>query len=114
MGLFSKTSKYLEYEYMGHRIEVHNWWRMVPTQSAATLIIDDEIIVKNTKWSHINPDIPVLKGSGLSESIKSVEVFMIGMFSMKFALKINGGLVYSEEISRADEWQRKLFGHKTS
>lgn len=114
MGAFSKTTKVVELDYKGHQIEVKNWWRAFPMQSEASLSVDGTILATNQKFSHPNPDKPIFQVLDVSDSIQSIDVFMIGVFEIKFAVSVNGENIYREDISYADMLQRKYLGDNES
>ena len=114
MGLLSKTYTTAKFEYGGHQFDLENWYRVLPPQSEMTFSIDGRIKGKTRKFSQLDPNEPVFQIFDFSEKIETIEVFVIGMTRIKFSVKINGEVVYRDDITAADQWQEKFLGSKNS
>ena len=110
MSLFSKTYTTAKFEFDGHQFDIENWYRILPPQSEMTFLIDGHIKGKTRKLSHLDPNEPVFQLFDFSEKINTIEVFVIGMTKIKFAVKINGEVVYQDNTTAADKWQEKVLG----
>lgn len=109
MGLFRSTILQEEVSVEGHKITFYNSWSLLPYKSKATLSLDGVELARSSKMSHLNPNEPLFSVTDVSTSIKSIEVFIIGVFSIKACIHVNGREVHRGEIDRFDALQLRAF-----
>lgn len=82
---------------------------MFPLESKATLLIDGSEVDFSREFANYNPNKAQLRATDVTEDIRYVEVFFIGVFRIKIAIFVNGEPVFQEPISWADKMQAKFF-----
>jgi len=85
---------------------------MVPLKTLATLAVDGNVIASSHKLTHADPNVPLLSVTNVSGTIQSLEVFVIGITSVKVAISVNDDFVYKDKIGLLDKLQLKLYGGK--
>lgn len=109
MGLINYTSLKRQITVLGHEIIVTNKWRILPPFTESTLEIDGTIYARNKDWSHANPHIPLMSVKNVSPEIQNIDVFMIGVLSVKTAIAVNGKIVQKDDIDWLDQMQSDHF-----
>ena len=89
-----------EAEYRDNKISVTNWWNW-SLQGSAELFINNELVDSSDEAF---PDIskPLLKTYEYNETMKSLEVFLAGTFSMKISIMVNGESIYQDRLTFLD------------
>ena len=107
-----EKSNYKEWlvNFQGEKIKVTNWWNR-NMEGSADLFIDDEHLDKNTEL-FANPHKPLLAKKEFSENIKSIEVFVAGVFEIKISIMVNGENVFQDKLSIIDRLAKKVFPKK--
>ncbi|MGB0907993.1 MAG: hypothetical protein ACPGVT_10910 [Maricaulaceae bacterium] len=82
---------------------------MFPLEAKATLDVDGARLATNTSVTHLNPNVPLISVQNISDDIHSIDVFIIGVFSIKAAISVNGDIMHQDNISSADRMQAKVF-----
>ena len=103
MGLFKYTKNYAVAQFEGHLIKVENFWKVLPPKSHATLSVDDVEVARDTGFTMPTPHAPQMTATDVSESIKSIEVFFAGVFSIKISIVVNGEVIQKDDLSTLDE-----------
>jgi len=109
MGLFRKTVLTAHITYKGHDIVFYNDWSFVPFKSLATLKVDGVEVARSTDMSHLNPHKPLFSLKNLSTDLDSINVFFIGVFSVKSSIVVNGEVLHQDPIDAFDRMQARLF-----
>ena len=103
-GSEMKKSNYKEWSvnFNGKIIKVSNWWDW-EMKGSADLYFDDEHLDQNTDMV-ANPKKALLSKYGVSDDIKSIEVFTAGAFKIKISIKVNGDIVLQDKLSLIDRF----------
>lgn len=109
MGYFKPTVLTARVKHKGHDIVFENSWSLLPLKAKATLEVDGVEVGRNTKLTHINPHIPVFTLKNIAPALDSVEVFCIGMFSIKASIIVNGEVLHQDPIDGFDKMQASWF-----
>ena len=109
MGVFKPTVLTARVQHKGHDIVFENSWSVLPLKAKATLEVDGVEVGRNTKLTHSNPHIPVFSLKNITPELDSVEVFCIGMFSIKASIIVNGEVLHQDPIDAFDEMQASWF-----
>jgi hypothetical protein len=109
MGLFKRTVEKASVEHLGHQISIENYWQLIPFRSEAHLYIDGELRETNKEPFHLNPNTPLMSLKNISDSIERLDIHIIGVWSIKFAIYINDELVYRDPIDWWDKQQNKVY-----
>jgi len=84
-------------EYRGHQIEVSNWWSF-NFQSEACLIVNDQIADSSNK-AITNPKKPLLRAFDINEEIKSIEVFICALVTIKVSIHVNDEIIFADKLN---------------
>jgi len=109
MGTFKPTVLTAHVKYKGHDIVFENSWSLIPYKSLATLEVDGVELGRNTDFMHLNPHKPVFSLEDVAPDINALDVFCIGMFSIKASIVVNGEVLHQDLIDRFDEMQASWF-----
>lgn len=112
MGLREKTEVDIEFTAEDHNIRVINWWQVEPLQSELKLLVDDVLIAESHKIGHLDPNEPILSAYDVSERIDRIDVFVAGLFRVKFCVRVNGTIHYEDRLSWIDRLYLKFFSRK--
>lgn len=112
MGLFKPTVLIARVQYKGHDIVFENAWSLF--KSLATLKVDGVELARSTKMTHLNPHEPLFSLENVAPDIETLEVFFIGVFSVKCSIVVNGEVLHQDPIGRFDEMQAKWFERDTA
>ena len=107
-----EKSNYKEWsvDFNGKIIKVSNWWNW-EGKGSADLYIDNEHLDQNTDML-VNPTEAMLSKSEVSDDIKSIEVFLAGVFSVKLSIMVNGVVVLQDKLSLLDRFIKTFFSKK--
>jgi len=109
MGIFKPTRMRAHVNVKGHDFVFNNSWTVVPYKSKATLEVDGVERAMSTKMLHPNPNIPLFDLYDISPEIESLQVFFIGVLSVKACIVVNGEIVYRDGIDALDKLQARFF-----
>lgn len=109
MGIFKSTILRAHINVKGHDIVFNNSWSLLPYKSKATLEVDGVERAMSTKMLHPNPNIPLFDLQDISPEIESLQVFFIGVLSVKACIVVNGEIVYRDGIDSLDKLQARFF-----
>tara|TARA_B000000475_G_C15897465_1_gene407060 strand:- start:68 stop:388 length:321 start_codon:yes stop_codon:yes gene_type:complete len=89
-----------ETSFQDNKISVTNWWNW-SLQVSADLYINGELVDSS---DGAFPDInkPLLKAYEYNETIKSLEVFIAGTFSVKISIMVNGENIHQDSLNFLD------------
>jgi hypothetical protein len=109
MGIFRSTNLNAIVNFNDHKIVFQNSWKLFPLKSKATLELDGVLLAESNEITHLNPHIPLFDLEDVAPDIDSLQVFFIGVFSVKACIFVNGEEVYRDKISGIDKLQARVF-----
>jgi len=112
MGIFKSTVSLARVQYKGHEIVFENAWSLV--KSLATLQVDGVEVARSPKMVHLNPHEPLFSLQNVAPDIETIDVFFIGVFSVKCSIVVNGEVLHQDPIDRFDKMQAKWFEKDTA
>ena len=81
-------------DFNGREIKVSNWWSW-KMDGAADLYLDGEHLDQNTDKIATGRKV-LLSKYGVSEDIKSIEVYASFFFKLKLKILVNGNIIYQD------------------
>ena len=108
--MIDKTTEVWEVTHNNSIVKVeHFWWPMSGGKDKPEigLYVDDELLdYSYENIVHLNK--PTLKVSKVSDDIETIEVYVIGLFTIKVSILINGETVHADELNFFEKILSKL------
>ena len=109
MGLFKSTILKVGVQHKSHEIIFTNSWSLLPYKSEATLHVDGTEVAQSTKMTHLNPHEPIFSVKNVAPDLESIDVFLIGVLSIKASISVNGHVLHQDDIDVYDKIQARAF-----
>ena len=89
-------------------VRVENWWTIVGgTRSEISLYVDDKLLDSSDE-NIVHPNKPTLTAFKVSDEIKTIEVYVTGLFAVKVSILINGENVHTDKLNFFEKILSKL------